>query len=172
MKIFGIGLTRTGSLSLTVALRVLGFRAYHNPISYDLINQFDACTDTAVAARYKVLDLFHPGSKFILTTRDLESWITSAEVIPRSVLDGYWKLETRALLYNSLVFDKDKFIEAYVRHHREVQNYFKNRELLILDLRDENKWEKLCSFLGKNIPNCNYPHLNTRQEVLNAKPIR
>jgi hypothetical protein len=167
MKIFGIGLTRTGTTSLTEALKILGYSAVHCPMSYDEIGKYDASTDTPVAARFKFLDLLYPNSKFILTTRDINSWIESAAYLQRSCDDPLWKLETRSILWKSLVFDKEKFIQGYHKHHSKVLEYFKSRhtDLLILDLKQSNKWEILCRFLNKSIPSIEYPNLNKREQI-------
>jgi hypothetical protein len=164
MKIFGIGLTRTGTTSLTEALKLLGYSAVHCPMSYEEIETHEVSTDTAVAARFEFLDLLYPGSKFILTFRDLDSWIESAAFLRRSDKDPIWQLETRAKLWGSLVFDKEKFIEGYHKHHSKVLHHFRNRpnDFLILDLKATEKFKKLCSFLDKPIPSADYPHLNKR----------
>jgi hypothetical protein len=164
MKIFGIGLTRTGTTSLTEALKMLGYSAVHCPMSYEEIDKHESSTDTAVAARFEFLDLLYPGSKFILTIRDLDSWIESASSLIRSDKDPIWKLETRSKLWGSLVFDRENFIEGYHKHHSKVLHHFRNRpnDFLILDLKATEKFEKLCSFLDKPIPSNDYPHLNKR----------
>jgi hypothetical protein len=167
MKIFGIGLTRTGTTSLTEALKLLGYSAVHCPMSYEEIENHDASTDTAVAARFEFLDLLYPNSKFILTFRDLNSWIESAAYLRRSENDPIWQLETRAKLWKSLVFDREKFVKGYHEYHSKVYYYFKDRrnDLLILDLNDADKLGKLCVFLDKPTPNCEYPYLNKRENI-------
>jgi hypothetical protein len=77
-----------------------------------------------------------------------------------------WLLEGRAILYKTTVFDREKFLESYDRYHRFVCDYFKDRpnDILLLDLKESNKWEILCRFLDKSIPNIEYPHLNKRLE--------
>ena len=134
------------------------------PMSYEEINQHDASTDTPVAARFEFLDLLYPNSKFILTTRDINSWIESAASLQRSIDDPLWKLETRSILWKSLIFNKEKFIKGYHNHHSKVLEYFKSRpnDILLLDLKDPNKWEKLCNFLDKPIPSSTYPNLNSK----------
>lgn len=164
MKIFGIGLTRTGTTSLTEALKILGYSAVHCPMSYEEIDKHDSSTDTAVAARFEFLDLLYPNSKFILTFRDLDSWIESAASEDRFESDPIWKLETRSKLWGSFIFDKEKFIKGYHEHHSKVLHYFRSRpnDFLILDLKATDKFEKLCLFLNKPRPNVDYPHLNKR----------
>ena len=167
MKIFGIGLTRTGTTSLTKSLEILGYSAVHCPHSYEEIDKHDAATDTPVAARFPILDYMYPNSKFIFTTRDIEDWIHSASSISRNKEDPLWKLEGRLILWKSLVFNKEKFIHGYYSHHNFVMDYFKHRakDLLILPIEEKNKWNLICGFLNKKIPKTYYPHLNKRYSL-------
>lgn len=164
MKIFGIGLTRTGTTSLTQALKMLGYSSIHCPHSYAQIHYHDASTDTPVAARFPILDHKYPNSKFILTTRNKDTWIDSAASLTRNKHDLLWKLEGRLTLWKSLIFDREKFLTGYDVHHKFVMDYFHDRpeDLLILPIEQENKWDVLCSFLNKDIPQYEYPHLNRR----------
>jgi hypothetical protein len=77
-RVWGIGLTRTGTTSLAAALNQLGYRTVHWPTTAQLLwGAVPSATDESVAAVYKYLDFVHPGSKFILSERDEESWIRS-----------------------------------------------------------------------------------------------
>jgi hypothetical protein len=77
-RIWGIGLTRTGTTSLNTALNLLGYKSIHWPTTAELLNgNLQAATDESVGVVFKYLDFRHPGSKFILTERDEESWIRS-----------------------------------------------------------------------------------------------
>lgn len=84
-KIFGIGLPKTGTSSLAIALRILGYKAFHNPklhrsLSlegvYKYLGNWDAITNFGEHF-YPQLDANYPGSKFILTVRDAEQWLAS-----------------------------------------------------------------------------------------------
>ena len=87
-KIFGIGLSRTGTTSLTSALNVLGYKSIHYPdfylknflkikIAEDELKNFETLTDVPVAYLFKEMDLQYPNAKFILTIRDEDSWLKS-----------------------------------------------------------------------------------------------
>lgn len=54
--------------------------------------------------------------------------------------------------------------KAYDNYHNFVYGYFQDRkkDLLVLDLKENNKWEKLCTFLDKKLIIKNYPFLNSR----------
>jgi Sulfotransferase domain len=76
--VWGIGLTRTGTLSLNRALEILGYRAVHYPTLQTLLHEpLQAATDEPVAVTYKYLDFMYPNSKFVLTERDEDDWIAS-----------------------------------------------------------------------------------------------
>jgi len=78
MKIFGVGLSRTGTISLTAALRVLGYSAHHYP-PRPLVAAatHDALTDVPVIPHLRTLDCLYPDAKWILTVRDEEAWLAS-----------------------------------------------------------------------------------------------
>ena len=76
-KIFGIGLPRTGTTSLSKALRALGYEGQnycllHDTRTSDRTTFFEV--DNSFYRNFK--DIFHgnKNSKFILTTRDRDSW--------------------------------------------------------------------------------------------------
>src|SRR5688572_13581789 len=97
-KVFGLGLSKTGTTSLGGALNLLGIETIHYPHDqktyHDLRNgnyrlsileEYQGAVDIPVAPYYAQLDTIYPDSKFILTVRDKDSWLTSAEV--------HWRLK-------------------------------------------------------------------------------
>lgn len=160
MKIFGIGLSKTGSRSLAQALKLLGYSTMHYPWSLDDIEKHTATLDIPVSCRFKELDILFPGSKFILTWRDYDSWIASTSKKPPDPhKPPIWKLETRLRTYGSLHFDYECYTRTWHRHHEEVMSYFSNRpnDFLLLKLSNPDKWGALCHFLGRDIPDEPYP---------------
>src|SRR5579859_3971104 len=86
-RVWGIGLTRTGTSSLHQALSLLGYQSVHWPTTRQLLySDLQAATDESVSAVYKFLDFRFPGSRFILTERDEEEWIRSTEAHRRRAL--------------------------------------------------------------------------------------
>lgn len=172
--IFGIGLSRTGTRSLAKALTILGYRTVHYPWSMKEIVDSDAALDIPVACRFQMLDESHPGSKFILTTRPYEDWISSCKRHPKDRRPPPpWKTENRVLMYGTSDFpptesNTDLFKKAFDEHHARVYNHFANRpnDLLVLELGADNKWETLCAFLDKEIPETPYPTLGKRWFLL------
>jgi hypothetical protein len=165
-KVFGIGLSRTGTTSLTFALSQLGLHAHHFPRSQEVIELADAVTDTPVAASFRQLDAEYPGSKFILTLRDLASWLDSCETLWQSSVHLFDEFTARIhrQLYGREDFDRPTFSEAYARHRNDVLLHFAGREqfLLCMDICAGDGWAPLCGFLGFDHPPLPFPHRNAR----------
>lgn len=163
-KIFGIGLSRSGTSSLTEALRILGFSAVHSPTTLGQIHRHDAATDTTVADNFERLDEFFPGSKFIHTMRAKEQWLRSCErfwLLMQPRFDASFLLtELHKQLYGTPLFDRERFSEAYERHVRRVQHFFESRPQDLLQLSvdgGEDLWAPLCQFLGQPVPEKEFP---------------
>jgi Sulfotransferase domain len=174
-RIFGIGLARTGTKSLAVALTRLGYRTVHWPLSMAAIDAHAAATDSTVACRFKELDRLYPGSRFILTIRDLESWIPSVvshftrytlRYRPPRTPQGRFAEDADRILYDRATFSEpisvEKFRRAYLRHMEDVSSYFQGREsdLMQFGLISGQGWAPLCDFLGKPVPESPFPHTN------------
>jgi hypothetical protein len=166
----GIGLTRTGTTSLNEALLELGYFAIHYPLDDDIIDRADALTDIPVAYRYKELDKKYPGSKFVLTKRALVPWL-------KSMLNHYKRKpgksrgeETqkhRINMFGTIYFDLFRFIKVHFVHTQDVRNYFKGRsnDFLEIDITKGERWQELCRFLGKKVPDKPFPKVNTAKQV-------
>ena len=193
-KIFGIGLSKTGTTSLTKALEVLGYKSIHHPqnwvtindgklqFDYQQVDNYDTFTDIEIARFYKELDRRYPGSKFILTTRNMDSWLNSCKnhLHPYNQYGDSLNLLLEQI-YGSTVYSTDEeFKQAYLKHYNDVLDYFNDRsdDLLILDVNSEQKWEQICQFLGHQVPKQAYPiankasSLNPRfKNILRKNPI-
>lgn len=164
-KIFGIGLSRSGTTSLTEALKILGFSVVHSPTNLNQIRKRDAATDTTVADNFERLDVMFPGSKFIHTIREKESWLNSCErfwSLMQPQFDRSFLLtELHKQLYGSTTFDRANFSGAYDRHLLRVKQFFDNRsdDLLIMETEYSagNRWTDLCQFLNRPVPVVSFP---------------
>jgi len=188
-KVFGIGLSKTGTSSLTEALTHLGIRSVHYP--YDdatyhelrggryrlsILEDYDGVADIPVAPFFAQLDAAYPGSKFVLTVRDKGAWLRSAEVHWRLMME-WWNNFPQfkrfhefisACTYGTIEFSAERFSYAYDAHEREVHRHFADRpdDLLVLDICSGEGWEKLCPFLGLDVPDAPFPHANEWMHLL------
>lgn len=173
-KVFCIGFHKTGTTSLELALRRLGYRVKGSfgtkdpdiaskvhEMAYAMVEQYDAFEDNPWPILYRELDARFPGSKFVLTRRPSENWI-------RSQVQDFASTETpmRRWIYGENagcpLGNEATYIARYERHNREVQEYFATRpdDLLVIDLPNDDGWSRLCPFLGQPIPKQPFPHAN------------
>ncbi len=180
MKIFGIGLSKTGTTSLARALEILGYRTKDNigvkryvagdlsSIKPSVLEENDAFTDTPIPSFYRELDAKYANSKFILTVRDTDRWLKSCKKQFNKKLADKQNEAHKALfmdLYGCIVFDEQRFKKGYERFVNDALRYFKDRpqDLLVLDVSAGEGWDKLCPFLGKAVPNVPFPKANVTQ---------
>jgi len=148
-KVFGIGLNRTGTTSLSVALNILGINTRHycsitsktKNIEVNDIYALGGAVDSTFRHTYPLLDITFPHSKFILTIRDKKQWGISVSS-----------------------FNTHEHIE-YDTYIKQVTCYFKDKDnLLMLNICDGEGWEKLCPFLDISIPDAPFPNINKREK--------
>ena len=156
-RIFGIGLSRTGTTSLTFALEMLGYRSVHFPtdprsrteimralrnspasLRLSILDDVDAVTDTPVCATFPALDAAYPGSRFLYTVRDKEEWLKSCERFWATVLEPYCRANPADAtvayvttvcdrIYGGIEFDRVRFAGAFDDYEAQVTTYFRDR---------------------------------------------
>lgn len=186
-KVFCVGRNKTGTTSLTKAMAHLGYvvgdqhsgeklirawgmRDFSRIASYCKFGQFFQDIPFSLPYTFQAVDMFFPGSKFILTIRDAESWYNSMVKFHRldkvhgnkayslemlkdaSYCYKGFAYDTKVLVYDlpgDDPYHKKTLIDHYDFHNRMVKDYFKNRpeDLLILDLSKKMAHRKLCDFL-------------------------
>jgi hypothetical protein len=183
-KVFCIGFHKTGTSSLTKALKILGYRTIHGDgnktwagadegvtltkmidvgnFNLPTLQQFDAFSDNPYFSIWKELDQRFD-AKFILTIRDPERWIDSA--------CSYYK-DRRIRHMRKWMFDdhadpntsneaRKKWLDTYNAHNKAVLEYFKGKDnFLVMDVTKDSNWETLCQFLGLAKPTKPFPHVN------------
>ena len=156
--IFGIGMNKTGTSSLCAALCRMGFRCKHAARTikrvaaenkaagrlplYGLTDEYVAFADSPINSMFAELDVAYPGSKFILTVRDMRPWVVSR----LSQFGG----------------SPSSHMRKYKNHMTRVRDYFKDRpdDILEYDLCGGERYEPLCEFLGVAVPDKPFPWHN------------
>ena len=149
MKVIGAGFGRTGTLSLKIALEILGFgKCYHmrdvimrprhilawhkagmgKPVDWDFIfKHYNATVDFPASLFYGELKRKYPSAKVILTIRDPEAWYQSTErtIYKVPTIVPHW--------FKRMVFPLRKFIEMteLLVWGGLFKNKFSDRELAI-----------------------------------------
>ena len=139
-KIFGIGISRTGTSSLAEALTTLGIRTMHWPRNMGDFCSNQALVDITVACRFKELDQIFPGSLFIYTERSSRNWLTSVRAhyhalgVDLKLPDGQKQFaqEADVRIYGTVKPIGCDFMKAYDQHARAVTKYFANNTSRLL----------------------------------------
>ena len=178
MKVFSIGLPKTGTLCVCQAVNHLGIKNIHNPVDANTIGQlklgefklqilegYNGLFDLPSACFYRDYDRTFPGSKFILTTRkrqircNLASiwWnfvlrLTNLEGIARSERkSGGSMIFLHAQMFGCVNFDPHRFSRVYDEWHESILSYFAGRgdDLCLVPTGATNKWE-FCAVFCKS----------------------
>jgi sulfotransferase family protein len=183
MRIVGAGLSRTGTLSLSLALKELGLRTLHwcperlsdviagrtaHP-DFRRYDDVDAVTDLPAALFYYELLEAYPEAKCILTTRAEDAWLRSVQhhyqvSVPEDLKGDRQRLEearrTQELAYGSADVVPYLYLKRYRDHNRLVVHDVPPERLLVLNLEESSGWTALCAFLSVPVPDKPFPHAN------------
>ena len=131
-----------------------------------VIEHFQAHCGVPYPGLYDVLAERYPDARFILMTRDLESWWESIRVhwslwLLDHALTPFEYVQYRPYLGNDKrvisLKDKDALIEAHQAHNEAVERHLDSDRLLVCRLDDPHKDQKLATFL--KLPDVvPYPH--------------
>ncbi|KAI8066491.1 P-loop containing nucleoside triphosphate hydrolase protein [Gongronella butleri] len=164
--------------------------AYDHPNSPDtdwerVYGNYTAAVDFPTCTFYKELSEVYPDAKIILTVRSAESWYKSmsntifksikerkAAMKEGAVFEGHagevMKMMGKTAVGGAFFGDTAKLDDAeavmklFNDHIEEVKRTIPAERLLVLELG--SGWEPLCNFLGKPIPDEEYPRSNSSDE--------
>lgn len=137
----------------------------------------------------------YPTAKIILTVRDPHSWFRSfrllmsgpssistdnPEDLPPSAAEALGALQRLRPVMEMIgrsyfgpewrfqqdMTDEDAAVAAFERHNAVVRDTVPAERLLVFDVRQG--WEPLCSFLGVEVPDEPFPHLNDGESLRQA----
>lgn len=145
----------------------------------------DAVGDIPSAFFFRELTSAYPESKVILTVRNTEDWWRSIDrhfrsrfpIVAPGLSDyaaslGDWdrirqwkesnrfRKRLRTIVYGAPVPEEFLYKKRFVEHNLAVQSYFSPERLLVVDVTRESDWGSLCEFLGKPVPDSDFPHSN------------
>lgn len=161
-KIFIIGLPRTATTSVCLAMLRLGFKTAHNAYTQNAFSEAQVLADTPIFCDFKKLDKHFPNSKFIYLTRDKASWLPSIkQLLQRMIInlqrsDGGFNPHLKRCykeVFSPLTaenLNEDEFLyQCYQRHQQSVFDLFSERksDLLTIDVSNNSSYEQLLNFL-------------------------
>ncbi len=179
LKVFGIGLNKTGTKTLGACLRQLGFRnqsysgealrdyqqGAFGPL-FDIIERFDSFEDWPWPLMWRqVFEKYGASARYILTTRrSAEVWVESLKA---HSLTTHPTRAMRPLIYGYYYPHgyEAEHKEAYLGHNSEVRAFFAReapQAFLEVCWETGSSWPQLCNFLHKPIPDVPLPHERPR----------
>ncbi len=167
-----------------VAMRPDHIRAWRETVCegtpmdwHGLFADFEATVDAPAAFFWRELLGAFPDAKVLLNVRDPESWYASYERLYRvmeefvpyragnPVLDE-WLTMLEALNRRVVgdAVDPVAYMQVFEEHNRRVREEVPAGRLLVFRVQDG--WEPLCDFLGCEVPDEPFPHLNEGTDTL------
>ncbi|KAH0278494.1 hypothetical protein KCU91_g2411, partial [Aureobasidium melanogenum] len=148
-----------------------------------LLGHVSAVTDSPINAFAPELITAYPSAKVVLVERDIETWYKSFE---KNVIESFAAPLTRVLVkldpgfigkqgqigeflmrgyWQADSFDnwKKKARQGYSEHNALIKKLVPKERLLVYRLG--SGWEPLCEFLGKEVPDVEFPRVNETEEL-------
>ena len=127
--------------------------ALTNPL--EVLKDHDAFGDLPIPLFYQELDKLFPGSKFILTSRELDRWLISMQWLfskgkilwRRGIIDDELHYST----YGTITFQPKILSSVFKKHIQDTELYFQNRDNDFCHLqidRGELTYDRLKQFLS------------------------
>jgi hypothetical protein len=189
-KIFCLGLAKTGTTSLHRAFLALGLKSIHHgpPDSKTIaelkrghdrlieqmrqckqqqepllkyIDEYDAyCDIGGIVYDFELLDRQYPNSKFIYTDRQMDDWLDS---MVRHVRRNVENVGKNLYQTNFVEIEEERWRSNKIAHLERVKAYFQDRptDFLLMNIIEGDGYNKLCPFLGLEIPDKSFPCKNT-----------
>ena len=181
-KVFGLGLSRTGTTSLNRALRSLGYDCHgYDPALLKAWKAGDVASLFLVTDRYngfedwpyplafrEIMDRYGASARYILTTRSSpETWLAS--YMAHADRKGPDTAVYRRMAYG---FDHPRGHEGehlafYSNHNAAVHQAIEDRGLQScfaeVCWEHGDGWGELCALTGQPVPNRSFPHVNRRR---------
>jgi hypothetical protein len=176
MKVFGIGLNKTGTTTLGECLKTLGFR--HAPYDRALLYRWhegdpgpafavadahESFEDWPWPLMFRELDARYPDALFVLTERATPTlWVDSLK--NHSERAGTPRVREIAYGHAMPHGHEQELMAQYAEHGAAVRAHFADRpgKLLVVCWEHESSWDELCAFLGREVPDAPFPHANRR----------
>ena len=184
-KLFIIGLPRTGTTSISVAL-LDHFKVAHAAYTKHAFELANVISDCPCFSDYQQLDALFLESKFVYLQRPLDQWLPSIQMLLNKMLPSLnGETYVNPILKRSFgqtfdlnnvdnPLDEAHLTTCYQRHEQEVMDYFHGRDnLLSIDVSQAGSLPQLLAFLGlQHSGDEQFPHLNIGKRVDSWKEIK
>lgn len=187
MKVFGIGLNKTGTSTLGAAGALMGLSVKtwdaalfaetivegRRDTLWTTIEAFDLFNDFPYPLLYREIAARYPNAKFVLTRRaSPDAWLASLKAHSMRASPGS---RTHQIVYGHRYPHgwEAAFVDYYERHNAAARDYFARRPEDFLEIcwEEETGLSRLAGFLGLEAPAAPLPRANARAEKF-VNPLR
>lgn len=179
MKVFGVGLTKTGTTTLGACFEHLGYDHFgwdrrfaeavmrgDTDLALRVADAHETFDDVPWPTLVDLLDARYPDARFVLTVRrDADTWFRS--LLRHAEYKGPTEVRRHHFGHTMPHGHRDEDIAFYEAHNRSVRERFAGRPGKLLEICWESEgdvaWERLCAFLGEAVPDAPVPHRNKRR---------
>ena len=188
-KIFVFGYNKTGTVSLSNALQMLGYNVlqiggkkwWTDLIGNNLHMQRDILSGMDMYDCYIDYPIYeptvfshivdeYPDAKYISLTRSLDGYVDSVlrnkiQNLEEGIIDSWnWLgVGDKEVFRNYPEYQKEWVKDRAQFKHDSNVRFLNKKNIDYLDMNicdDSDSWKKLCKFLDKEIPNVDFPHKN------------
>lgn len=145
---------------------------------------FGSTVDWPSAHYWRELAAFYPAAKVVLTVRPARRWwdsfsgtIKQMMAAPDKIPDPHMRavVEMGARIVAEQTFggkpdDREHAIAAFEQRIEDVRDALPAERLLVFEVSEG--WAPLCEFLGVDVPDGPFPHVNSTQEFLERAKAR
>lgn len=178
-KVFGLGLSKTGTKSLGAALTMLGFRnkSYDSELLtawstgnkmrlFEVIGRYDSFEDWPFPLAFReIMDRFGDSSRYVLTVRkEPKIWLESLKTHALRSPPKNRRFRQMAYGHDYPQGAEEEHLSYYERHNAEVRLEIKRRNLshVFAELCWErgDGWPQICRLIESEPPNRPFPYAN------------
>lgn len=137
---------------------------------------YKASVDWPACNHWRELSEHYPDAKVLLSLRDPEAWYASVmnTIYPQTTKNlaapdeatraaGTWAMKVVwEPVFDGRMDDREHVMRVFDEHNESVIRSVPADRLLVY--RPGDGWEPLCEFLGVNVPDEPYPHVNTTEQ--------
>ena len=193
-KIFVFGYNKTGTVSLSNALQMLGYNVlqiggkkwWTDLIGNNLHMQRDILSGMDMYDCYIDYPIYeptvfshivdeYPDAKYISLTRSLDGYVDSVlrnkiQNLEEGIIDSWnWLgVGDKEVFRNYPEYQKEWVKDRAQFKHDSNVRFLNKKNIDYLDMNicdDSDSWKKLCKFLDKEIPNVDFPYKNKNIEI-------
>gem|GEM_PF-5565419 len=146
--------------------------------NWGFLEACDAVMDSPIPLIYREIDEKFPNAKYILTTREEDSWLTSMKwMLTHGKVIWNYSVELQKYheeLYHCFSYKEEILRKRWREYHAEIEEFFKDRpdDIHTINISEGFDTKALCDWLGKEHIDAPEPKVNARRDAPFSKRVK